>query len=120
MIADTNIFIRYFLNDIEDLANKATFYIENFDIILLNEVFAEIIYVLEKIYKIPRLKISMILNNLLTSETIINENKIILINSLEYYSATRFDIVDCILISFNNISKTQVISFDKKLLKKLI
>ena len=47
-IADANIILRYLLNDHEELSDKATIIIENNEVLLHNEVIAEIVYVLEK------------------------------------------------------------------------
>lgn len=51
-IVDANIILRYLLNDTEELAEKAADIIENNKVLVPNEVIAEIVYVLEKVYKV--------------------------------------------------------------------
>lgn len=51
-IVDANIILRYLLNDIDDLADKAANIVENNLVFSPNEVIAEIVYVLEKVYKV--------------------------------------------------------------------
>lgn len=57
-IVDANVVLRYLLNDIEDQAIIATNYLEQQKVDIPTEVIAEIVYVLEKVYKINRKKIS--------------------------------------------------------------
>lgn len=44
-IVDANIILRYLLNDHEELSDKATMIIEENEVLLPNEVIAEIVYV---------------------------------------------------------------------------
>lgn len=48
-IVDANIILRYLLEDIPELAEKAAEILENNEIFIPNEVFAEVVYVLEKV-----------------------------------------------------------------------
>jgi len=56
-IIDANIVLRYLLNDNPGLSKKAAKILENNNVHCPVEVFAEIIYVLEKVYNVPREKI---------------------------------------------------------------
>jgi len=56
IIVDANIVLRYLLNDTENLSEKAADILENNNVFLLNEVIAEIVYVLEKVYKVKTMK----------------------------------------------------------------
>jgi len=57
-IADANIVLRYLLNDIEDQSEKAAELLENNEVFIPNEVIAEIVYVLEKVYRLENAEIS--------------------------------------------------------------
>lgn len=63
-IVDANIILRYLLNDTEELAMKATDIIENNKVLAPNEVIAEIVYVLEKVYKVKNDELSETLTEL--------------------------------------------------------
>ncbi len=64
-IIDANYLLRYFLCDNEEQNALATKVIENEKIVVLNEVIAEVCYVLEKVYAVPKIEISEIINSLI-------------------------------------------------------
>jgi len=57
-IVDANVILRYLLNDYTELFNSAVQIIENNDVFVPFEVAAEVVYVLEKVYHVPRPEIS--------------------------------------------------------------
>ena len=63
-IVDANIVLRYLLNDSDDFSEKASELLENNEVFIPNEVIAEIVYVLEKVYKLENEEISSTLLNL--------------------------------------------------------
>lgn len=118
-IVDANIILRYLLNDIKDLANKAALIIENEDVVVPVEIIAEIVYVLEKVYKVDKNDIHSSLNGLTNYENIfINEQEVVC-SALKYYAALNLDFVDCLLLSYHSVKKYQVDTFDDKLRKHL-
>ena len=54
MFADANILIRYIINDDERMAAKADEAVNSGSLFVLPEVFAEVVYVLTKVYDIER------------------------------------------------------------------
>jgi len=63
-IVDANIVLRYLLNDSDDFSEKASELLENNEVFIPNEVISEIVYVLEKVYKLENEEISSTLLNL--------------------------------------------------------
>lgn len=118
-IIDANIVLRYLLQDNIDLSNKAKEIIEDNNIFIPTEVIAEIVYVLEKVYSVNRKEINKILSDLLNFENIDTANSKVIKNALKIYANKKLDFVDTILISYNNIDKHEIYSFDKKLNKLL-
>lgn len=118
-IADANIILRYLLNDHEDLSNKATNIIENNDILLPNEVIAEIVYVLEKVYGAKNDEISDILLELFRYENIIVDDLEVLEEAFMLFGKRRLDFVDTLLYGYNKVKGYEVYTFDKKLNKLL-
>lgn len=57
-IIDANVILRYLLNDHNELSSKATIMIETNEVLLPNEVIAEVVYVLQKVYLINNQEIS--------------------------------------------------------------
>jgi predicted nucleic-acid-binding protein len=118
-IVDANIILRYLLKDIEELHTKAVQIVENKEIHIPFEVIAEVVYVFEKIYEIPRLEIKDALSTLLNYPNITTSNVDILFEALQIYEKQKIDFVDSLLVSYNHIQKDTIYSFDKKLNKLL-
>lgn len=118
-IVDANIILRYLLKDIEELHTKAVQIIENNQIHIPFEVIAEVVYVFEKIYEVPRSEIKDVISTLLNYPNISTLNVNILYEALKIYEKQKIDFVDSLLISYNHIQKDTIYSFDKKLNKLL-
>lgn len=112
---DTNIILRYLLQDYRDLSQEASVVIENNNIFITNEVLAEVVYVLNKTYKIDKEELSQTLIAFLHNENIYLLSKEVAVTALEYFREKNIDFVDCLLCSYSKISNYDVISFDKKL-----
>jgi predicted nucleic-acid-binding protein len=82
---DANIALRYLLDDHETLSQEASDILENNQVFLTFEVFCEIVYVLEKVYQVPRDEIQFTINNLLDSQQLDTNNPAILKSALELY-----------------------------------
>ena len=113
MIIDANIILRCILNDNEELTLKAREIIENNFCFAPTEVIAEVVYVLLKVYNIPRNEIKNTLFNVF--DFVENEDKNILKQALIFFEQTKLDFVDCILASYNFIENKEITTFDKKL-----
>lgn len=114
-IVDANVVLRYLLNDIEDQARIATNYIEQHKVNIPTEVIAEIVYVLERVYKISRKEISSKLSSLISYPNIEIENKEVITESFKIYAQRKFDFVDSILCAYKTIRNVEIITFDKKI-----
>lgn len=119
VIIDANVVLRYLLDDIEEQAVKATEILENHQVYIPNEIIAEVVYVLEKVYKIERLQIRKSLDDLISYDNIQVDNEIIIQNALELFAKRRLDFVDTLLFAYNKVEKYEVATFDEKL-KKLL
>jgi tRNA-dihydrouridine synthase len=76
---------------------------------------AEVVYVLEKVYKVERVHIFDSLRNLLSYSNISVHDKNILIEALKVYSEIKIDFVDSLLFAYSKIGRHTVFTFDKKL-----
>jgi predicted nucleic-acid-binding protein len=120
IILDANVIIRYLLQDNEELYRKAE---EIFNKILTGEIkafiptfiFAEVVYVLQKVYQVDRMTISEVLLEILKVKHVKTENKEILQKALEIFGSSSLDFADCLLCAYSTTFK--VLSFDKKLNK---
>ncbi|MFA4835147.1 MAG: PIN domain-containing protein [Dehalococcoidia bacterium] len=101
-LPDTNIIIRYLINDDPAPYAKAKEYFDKVKngghrAIILESVIAECIYVLMKIYKVPRDQAAGSLIDILRYKGIANDDQQELIRALTLFSEQGLDIVDCIL-----------------------
>ncbi len=119
MIIDTNVFLRYVLNDNESLSKQSADIIENNEIFLPTEIIAEIVYVLEKVYKVPRKKTAALLTNFIDNYNPTVQNPITIKFALSTYSSSKLDFIDCMIHSYHHIESHEVVTFDKALNKKL-
>lgn len=118
-IVDANIVLRYLLNDVKDLADRAALIIENDEVIIPVEIIAEIVYVLEKVYKVGRADIFSSISGLMNYDNIfIVENEVVY-SALRYYAGLNIDFVDCLLLSYHVVKQYQVDTFDEKLKRRL-
>jgi len=119
-LPDTNIIIRYLVKDDADLFAKASAFFDKVKngsekAVILESVIAECIYVLTKIYKVPRERASESLINLLHYRGIVNKDRKELVRALMIYSKTDIDIVDSILCAKGGGAGKKLFTFDKQL-----
>lgn len=114
IICDANVVLRYLLQDHEILSAKATLIIENQTVFVPTEVVAEIVYVLNKVYRLPRETIADELTTLFSNGLIHHQYLRFILQAIVIYKATNMDFVDCVLISYAENFGYQITTFDKK------
>ena len=114
-IVDANIILRYLLNDSDDLSDRAAEILENNMVFVPNEVVAEIVYVLEKVYKVEKGKISIALLELFEYGNLQVGDFGIVNEALRVYAERKLDFADTLLYAYYKIGKHDVYTFDKKL-----
>ncbi|MGD2091978.1 MAG: PIN domain-containing protein [Candidatus Aminicenantes bacterium] len=117
LIVDANIVLRYLLLDNEELAEKASQIIENNNIFIPFEVIAEVVYVLEKVYRIERTEICRSIKELLEDENIHTYDSDILNKALEIFRSKSIDFVDTLLCGYSLVRGDEVKTFDNKINK---
>ena len=118
-IVDANVVLRYLLNDNNAFTIEAGNIIENRQINLPNEVCAEIVYVLQKVYEVPRQEIVKSIIILLDYPNI-TADKFVLREALNIYHTQNIDFIDSILIASNHILGALIHTFDNKIKKLCI
>ena len=117
---DTNIVMRYLLDDHIELSGKAKQIIDNkANLFICDGVCAEIVYVLSKVYNVEREIIKQTFSDFLNKENINVSDKQIINKSLEIFSQKNIDYIDSLLCAYNYVDNIDVETFDKKL-KKLL
>jgi predicted nucleic-acid-binding protein len=85
--------------------------------ILLESVIAECIYVLTKIYKVPRAEAALVLIDMLQYRGIANADRAELVSALNIYREKNIDIVDALLCARTEGTSLTLFTFDKELQK---
>jgi len=121
-LPDTNIIVRYLVNDEPALFARAKVFFDKVKqgaekAVLLESVLAECVYVLTKIYQVPRVEAASVLIDLLQYKGINNTDKAELIHALQLYIAKNIDIVDAILCAKASGKDVSLFTFDKALQK---
>ena len=111
-LVDANVVLRYMLHDDEDQFSAAEQTIRD-GAYLLPEVLAEIVYVLQGVYCVPRAELASQLQLLV--DEMQAEHPEVLKSALELFGSSKLDFVDCLLATYNNHLGDKVASFDRKL-----
>ena len=121
-LPDTNTIIRYLVRDDELLYLKAKDFFDkvktgSVKAVIIESVIAECIYVLTKIYKVPRNEAAVSLIDILHYKGISNHDRKDLIQALALFSERNIDIVDCVLCMKAATAEMCLFSFDDELNK---
>jgi len=116
--ADTNMFIRFFTSNPEKQSETVNrFFIKvslkEIELYVCDIVISEIVYVLERVYKVSRNEICEKIHSILNMENMVIENRSVIVNALNYYKDKNINFNDAYIASHairNNINK--VFTFD--------
>ncbi len=114
---DTNILVRHLTGDPPDLAARATRYLAGTRELLLPDlIVAEVAYVLESFYEVPRTDVARILRAILGFSAIRVVDSQLLLRAIEVYDVDRLDFADAYLVASAEASGVGVIaSFDRSI-----
>jgi predicted nucleic-acid-binding protein len=121
-LPDTNTIVRYLVKDDLVLYTKTKDFFDKVKngsekAVILESVIAECIYVLTKIYRVPKNKTSNSLINILHYKGIANDDRKELIRALTIFLEKGIDIVDCILCAKAASGSDNLFTFDEELNK---
>ena len=121
LLFDTNAILRYILQDNLTMANAVEAELQSNlnNCIIPVEVVVEMVYVLNKVYKINRILVAEAIEGIvdIASHLVINSN--VVSYALKVYATTNLDFVDCLLIGYAKIENHSIFTFDKDLKKKI-
>ena len=115
-LIDTNVILRFILNDNVEMAQRAAEVIAS-GAYTKPEIIAEVVYVLKSVYSTPKDKIKLIIHGL--SDIVRIENSDCVIHAIDLFSSTSLDFVDCLLAAYHSLNGETVFTFDRKLNKHL-
>lgn len=118
ILLDTNAVLRYLLGDVEQQYNEVKQILEVQPCIVSLEVIAETVHVLEKVYQAQR-------NDIIDSfrdfmDDVVIPNGDVLLRALEQYDGTpKMDFIDCLMCGYKMARGYEILTFDRKLKKRL-
>ena len=114
-ILDTNMILRYIIDDNKEMADIAEETILNNQVCILPEVISEVIYVLTKFYKLPKEKAVDSILLFMEDCRELSGNIGVIKRGLQFFRENSLDFVDCLLCAYHTEQGFEVCTFDKKL-----
>jgi len=123
-VLDTNIIIRFLTKDNEELFKKSKETLSSIEAgsvkaKLIESVFAEIVFVLDKVYKVEREKIAALLETIISMNGLDQTNTLLYRQALAYYAGSKIDIVDSLLLAYQKNHDYDIFSFDRDVTRKI-
>ena len=116
ILIDTNVILRYLLDDVEEMALIAEQIIEG-GARTTPEVLAEMTYVLETVYGFSRKDICAALNTVFIYVEVAPYD--VVGRAIRQYEATELDFVDFMMIAYATENNERVLTFDKGINRRL-
>jgi predicted nucleic acid-binding protein len=112
---DTNILVRHLTGDPPEQAARAGRFLATADELLLADlVVAEVVYVLESFYEVPRARVAELVRAIIAFPAIVVLDAAMLLRALEVYETARLDFAEAYLVAQAERSGVgAVASFDK-------
>ena len=114
VLADTNVILRYILDDIDDMALIAEHIVDG-GAWTTPEVLAEVTYIMSRYYEAPRedvyATLCMISNDIEIKPSLTE-------NAIRHYGETNLDFVDCMMVAYAEAGY-RTFSFDKGINKRI-
>lgn len=113
---DTNIILRFLLRDVPEQTTRAVAVITGFNCYTTDVAVTETVFVLEKVYEASRDSIALSLKTFLALPKL-ESNFNLRSDTLDMYRKhPKLSIIDCYLAVEADARRTQLVTFDKKLL----
>jgi predicted nucleic-acid-binding protein len=121
-LIDTNIIIRFLVGDhAEHLAQSSAIFerVEQceIEVHLLESVIMEAFFVLTKFYKLPKNEVINDLKRILSLEGVVNDDKLLLFETLSIIENKNIDFVDALLCARQRLQGFEILRFDNDVKK---
>jgi predicted nucleic acid-binding protein len=121
-LIDTNIIIRFLVGDhAQHLVQSNAIFSKieacEIEVHILEPVVMEVFFVLTKFYKLPKTEVINDLKRILSLDGVVNDDKLILFETLSIVENKNIDFVDALLCAKKNLQGFDIISFDNDIKK---
>jgi predicted nucleic acid-binding protein len=111
---DTNVLARFLVGDSPEQALRAREFLRGTDSFLTDTIFAEVVFLLQSFYKVPRPVIGELMRSVLALPTISCDSVERLHRALEVFEVHRLDFAEAYLIAVAEAEPgSSVVSFDR-------
>lgn len=112
---DTNVLVRHLTGEPPAMAGRATaFLASRTELYLADLIVAEIVYVLESFYKVPRHQVAEAMRSLVAMRSMMTVDPALLLRAIEIYELDRLDFAEAYLVACaESTGVGAVASFDK-------
>ena len=112
---DSNVLVRHLTGDPPDQARRATEFLRSGEtLILVDLVVAEVVYVLESVYEVERLRVAELVRAVVGFPTVVVADEGLLLRALEIYEEHRIHFAESYLAASAELSGVGVVaSFDR-------
>ncbi|MDE0268938.1 MAG: PIN domain-containing protein [Acidimicrobiaceae bacterium] len=116
-LLDTSILIRHLTGDPPELAARATTYLATTKKLILEDlILAEVVYVLESFYKVPRNQTAELARSISTFRNIQTADLTLLMRAVEIYEIHRIDFSDAYIAAVAETTGVRnIASFDRSI-----
>lgn len=114
---DTNVLVRHLTGDPRGMAARATAYLRGeAELLLVDLVVAETVYVLESFYEAPRDVVAGAMRSLIAFPSVVCVDPALLLRALEVYELQRLDFAEAYLVACAESTGVRAIaSFDRSI-----
>ncbi len=121
-LIDTNVIILFLVGDHAEHLAQSSAILERveqgeIEIHILASVLMEVFFVLTKFYKIPKEEVINDLKRILSLDGVINDDKLILFETLSIIENKNIDFVDALLCAKQRLQGLEILSFDNDVKK---
>ena len=112
---DTNVLVRHLTGDPLDQAERATAFLRGAEELALTDlVVAEVCYVLERVYRVPRETVAQVLRSLLVLPSVVVADRNRLVRTIEVYECDGLHFAEAYLVAAaEQEGPPRVASFDR-------
>ena len=118
-LIDTNVLVTHLTGDPPDMAARATLFLSSSspgELVLVDFVVAEIVYVLESFYEAPRAQVADAARSIIGFEAITVVDEETLLRAIEIYEVERLDFAEAYLVAAAESAEVDhIVSFDKSI-----
>jgi len=119
VIIDTNVVLRFLLNDDKEQSELASQIISDANCIVPVEVITEAVFVLDKVYFFDREAICEEIKDFAKIKKSMLLERDVVCYACDVYASSTLDFVDCLIDGYAKIKGYNAFTFDKKLRKSL-